>query len=152
MKLPTDCRNTRTEPMLEATCHCGAVRIQIPQRPVEVTNCNCSICRRLGTLWAYYPVGTVKVLGHPEHTEAYVQGDKTLRIVRCKTCGCTTHWEPIGSEPHTKLGVNIRMFDPAVIGEVSIRLLDGADTWKSYKWEDLHPQPSARQLTNKDSK
>jgi len=51
--------------MLKTTCHCGAIRIQIPGHPSEVTNCNCSICRRLGTLWAYYDVGTVKIHGHP---------------------------------------------------------------------------------------
>jgi hypothetical protein len=122
--------------MLSATCHCGAIRVEIPRRPREVTNCNCSICRRLGTLWAYYKVGTVKVQGHPEHTNEYIQGDRTLRVVRCRICGCTTHWEPLDNERHTRLGVNIRNFDPEVIGNVRIRLLDGATTWKSFFWDD----------------
>jgi hypothetical protein len=123
--------------MLSATCHCGAVRVEIPSRPLEVTNCNCSICRRLGSLWAYYDVGTVKVEGHPERTDEYIQGDKTLRVVRCKTCGCTTHWEPLDPQRHKRLGVNIRNFDPEAIGDVRIRLLDGASTWKSFFWEDI---------------
>ena len=123
--------------MLKATCHCGAVRIEIPARPSEVTNCNCSICRRLGTLWAYFDVGTVKIHGHPENTDEYIQGDKTLRTVRCKTCGCTTHWEPLDPLKYRRMGVNIRNFEPEVIGDVRIRLLDGADTWKSFYWEDL---------------
>ena len=117
--------------MLSATCHCGAIRIEIPHAPEQVTNCNCSICRRLGGLWAYYKVGTVKVTGHPEHTQEYIQGDKTLRTVRCKYCGCTTHWEPLDPQQHTQLGVNIRNFDPLILGQVRIRLLDGADTWKT---------------------
>jgi hypothetical protein len=123
--------------MLSATCHCGAVRIEIPRRPSEVTNCNCSICRRLGTLWAYYELGTVNVQGHPEHTDEYIQGDKTLRFVRCKTCGCTTHWEPLDPAAKSRIGVNIRNFDPEAIGDVRIRLLDGANTWNSFFWEDL---------------
>jgi hypothetical protein len=123
--------------MLSGTCHCGAVRIRIPSRPSEVTNCNCSICRRLGGLWAYYPVGAVQVEGHPQHTDEYVHGDKTLRVVRCKTCGCTTHWEPLDPQRNGKVGVNIRNFDPEAIGDVRIRLLDGADTWKSFSWEDI---------------
>jgi hypothetical protein len=122
--------------MLSATCHCGAVRIEIPRRPRWLTNCNCSICRRLGTLWAYYPIESVKVIGHPAHTDAYVQGDRTLRTIRCRTCGCTTHWEPIDTVRYRRMGVNIRNFDPAVIGNVPIRLLDGADTWKSFTWDD----------------
>lgn len=123
--------------MLNATCHCGAVRIEIPDRPAEVTNCNCSLCRRLGTLWAYFDAHTVKIHGHPENTDEYIQGDKTLRTVRCKTCGCTTHWEPLDPLKYRRMGVNIRNFEPEVIGDVRIRLLDGADTWKSFFWEDL---------------
>ena len=123
--------------MLNATCHCGAVRIEIPSRPTEVTNCNCSSCRRLGTLWAYFDVDTVKIQGHPENTDEYIQGDKTLRTVRCRTCGCTTHWEPLDTLKYRRMGVNIRNFEPEVIGDVRIRLLDGADTWKSFYWEDL---------------
>ncbi len=122
--------------MLQATCHCGAIRIEIPSRPPEVTNCNCSICRRLGTLWAYFDVGTVTIHGHPEHTTEYIQGDKTLRTVRCRNCGCTTHWEPLDPQKYKRMGVNIRNFEPEVIGDVRIRLLDGADTWESSFWED----------------
>lgn len=120
--------------MLSATCHCGAIRVEIPERPTEITNCNCSICRRLGTLWAYYQVDRVRVHGHPKKTETYIQGDRTLRLVRCKTCGCTTHWEPREVKPDSKMGVNVRNFDPEVIGNVRMRLLDGANTWTSTFW------------------
>ncbi|MED5621966.1 GFA family protein [Ideonella sp. BN130291] len=123
--------------MLSSTCHCGAVRVEVPSAPEELTNCNCSLCRRLGGLWAYYPADTVKVHGHPENTDEYIQGDRTLRTVRCKTCGCTTHWEALDPAKVTKIGVNMRNFDPEGLGPVRIRLLDGADTWKSFYWEDI---------------
>jgi hypothetical protein len=32
--------------MIEASCHCGAVRLEIDSPPAEVTDCHCSICRR----------------------------------------------------------------------------------------------------------
>lgn len=119
-----------TMPMLSATCHCGTGRIEIPERPQMATNCNCSLCRRLGALWAYYDVDEVRVHGHPEHTDAYVWGDKTLRTVRCRRCGCVTHWEPLGAEHGKRMAVNIRNFDPQDIGPVRIRLFDGANTWR----------------------
>ena len=124
--------------MLTGTCHCGALRIEIAQPPTEITNCNCSICRRLGTLWAYYPVEQVSIHGHPEHTDSYVHGDRTLRVVRCKTCGCTSHWEPLEVKPGARLGVNVRNFKPDDIGAVRMRLLDGADTWESTFWNPPH--------------
>lgn len=35
--------------MITASCHCGAVRLETEVPPEEVTECNCSICRRLGS-------------------------------------------------------------------------------------------------------
>ncbi len=126
--------NTPTE-RLSGSCHCGALTIEIPAPPTEITSCNCSICRRLGTLWAYYPAEQVTVSGHPESTDSYVHGDRTLRLVRCKTCGCVSHWEPLDAKPGTsndvRVGVNIRNFDPRLIDNTRMRLLDGADTWTS---------------------
>jgi hypothetical protein len=117
-------------PPLTGSCHCGAVRIEVPERPQTLTNCNCSLCRRVGGLWAYYRWGTVRITGHPEHTEEYIQGDRTLRTMRCRTCGIVTHWEPLKPEPGQKHGVNMRNFDPLMLGaDVRIRRLDGADTW-----------------------
>jgi len=105
------------------------VRLRLPHRPERATDCNCSICRRLGAVWAYYEFGTVRITGHPENTQEYVQGDRTLATVRCATCGCVTHWEPLPREPGKHHGVNLRNFDPKVLESVRVRHFDGADTW-----------------------
>lgn len=47
--------------MIEASCHCGAVRLEIEKAPTEITDCNCSICRRYGVLWAYYTLDQVRL-------------------------------------------------------------------------------------------
>ena len=88
------------------------------------------MCRRLAGLWAYYEFGTARIVGHPEHTQAYVQGDRTFRTIRCTTCGCVTHWEPIPPEPGARHGVNLRNFDSKILESVRVRRFDGADTWK----------------------
>lgn len=116
-------------PSLEGSCHCGAVRLTLPSPPQTANDCNCSICRRLGAIWAYYEFGSVRITGHPEHTAEYIQGDRTLRTVRCATCGCTTHWEPLDAQPGARHGVNLRNFEPALLAAVRIRRFDGADTW-----------------------
>ena len=116
--------------LLEGSCHCGAVKLRLPEIPEKGTRCNCSICRRLGSVWAYYQFGTVHIEGHPENTEDYIQGDRTLRTIRCKTCGCTTHWEPLDPERHPQHGVNLNNFHPTLIEQVNVRRFDGADTWK----------------------
>ena len=56
-------------------------------------------------------------------------GGKSLKFVRCKTCGCIMRWEP--TRPGgTRTGVNMRNFEPGVIEGVRVRRLDGATTWR----------------------
>ena len=77
-------------PVVEAQCHCGAVRLAFARPPEAVTDCNCSICRRYGVLWAYYPLDDVKVHAAEGAEHTYRWGDRTLDFHRCGTCGCVT--------------------------------------------------------------
>lgn len=123
-------KNETHDPMLRGSCHCGAVRLILPAAPETATSCNCSLCRRTGGIWAYCELGSVAIEGHPEHTEAYVWGDRTLRNLRCRACGIVTHWEPLEARPGAKQGVNLRNFDPRLLESVVVRRFDGADTWQ----------------------
>ena len=110
---------------IKGSCHCGAVKLEVPGTPDKLTACNCSLCRRIRGLWAYYPADEVKVEGP---TEAYVQGDRTLETHRCLTCGCTTHWLGLG-ENAARAAVNFAMMAPADVEGIRVRRFDGADTW-----------------------
>jgi len=116
--------------MLTATCHCGAIRLEVPRKPRTLTDCNCSICRRYGTLWAYYKTDEVRIVHARGAVDAYSWGDKTLRFVRCRHCGCVTHWEPLHPGGPGRMGVNARNFEPVAVSSARIRHLDGASTWK----------------------
>ena len=116
--------------MLTATCHCGAVRLDVPRKPRRLTSCNCSICRRYGTLWAYYTFHDVTVRADPGAVASYSWGDKGLKFVWCTTCGCVTHWEPVQVREDSRMGVNARNLEPDTIATVRVRRLDGASTWK----------------------
>ncbi len=116
--------------MIEAVCHCGSIKIEMPAKPDAVTDCNCSICRRYGTLWAYYPAADVRIHARPEALSTYSWGDRRLNFFRCKDCGCITHWMAVENPLAGKMGVNIRNVDPEQMKGVRIRHLDGALSWK----------------------
>jgi hypothetical protein len=112
------------------TCHCGAVKIDVATAPAQVTSCNCSICHRLGTLWAYYPPADVTITGA---TSTYRWGDKSIDFHHCSTCGCTTHWSPIAGarENIERMGINARLLPHDILAAARVRRLDGAsDDWK----------------------
>ncbi len=114
--------------MIEATCHCGAVHITLETAPAEVTDCNCSICRRYGALWAYDSPRRVQVTPPEGATDIYVRGERLIEFHRCKTCGCVTHWTAVDTSID-RMGVNVRLMPPEVLAAARVKHLDGADTW-----------------------
>lgn len=95
----------------QASCHCGTVSIRLSSKPSEIFECNCSICRRLGVLWAYYHCDDVVFEKGERATRVYAWSKKTLEFHRCSVCGCTTHW--IAADPtfRERMGINARLID-----------------------------------------
>jgi hypothetical protein len=114
--------------MIEASCHCGAVRLEIETAPDTVTSCNCSICRRYGTLCAYYSPKQVRIIPPSGATDIYMWGDRMIEFHRCKACGCVAYWSSI-DPAYDRMGVNARLMEPAVLAAARVRKFDGADSW-----------------------
>ncbi|MAS15046.1 MAG: glutathione-dependent formaldehyde-activating, GFA [Nitratireductor sp.] len=66
-------------------------------------------------------------LSGEDTTVAYVQGDKTLAMHHCPTCGCTTHWSP--RDQGNRMAINARLMEPGAIAGLRIRHFDGAETF-----------------------
>ena len=115
-----------TEPMIEATCHCGRVHIGVPHAPETVNECTCSICRRYGTLWAYYSPKRVEVPPSAGAADIYMWGDRLLEFHRCKDCGCITHWTHI-DKSFDRMGVNARLLEPVVLAGARRLVNNGRD-------------------------
>jgi len=112
--------------MIHASCHCGAITLDIAEPPAEVTECNCSICRRYGALWAYYPREQVAV--HPGGPSTpYMWGDCVLSFHHCDRCGCVTHWSMM-DPARNKIAINARLLKPEVLRQARLRHLDKAVT------------------------
>ena len=130
---------------LEGSCHCGAVRIEVPRAPEWVASCNCSMCRRTGALVAYYRPAAVRVEGD---TATYLTGDRFIRFHFCGRCSCHTHWtanpealagdlpEEVRKILSQRMGINARLLDgfevtiegPAFSGRpLEVRFRDNAD-------------------------
>ena len=111
--------------MIEASCHCGAVRLALAAAPAIVTDCNCSICRRYGVLWAYYPPAEVRLSPPDAPTDTYMWDDRSLSFHRCRTCGCVTHWRAV-DPALDRMGVNARLLPPHILAGARVRHRDGA--------------------------
>jgi hypothetical protein len=115
----------KNQAMLVAVCHCGAVKLTVPQSPRSLTSCDCSICRRYGTLWAYYKAANVRVAAKPEALDKYMWGRKIRRFVRCSHCGTVMYYEYASPRREKRIAVNARNFEPSILGTIPVRNVDG---------------------------
>lgn len=117
--------------MIHASCHCGETNISIDANPPDyLLSCNCSLCKRYGTLWSYYSKDKFKIESNAG-LDKYSWGEKqNLAFVRCKACGCITHWEGLLGAKVDRVGVNSRLFTNLDFTTIRVRPFDGAETWK----------------------
>lgn len=117
---------------MTANCLCGAVSVTIDARPDFIHDCNCSLCRKTGSAWGYYPSASVRTEGE---TVSFVRTDKPnagVAVHACRTCSATTHFElteafKAQNEGADLTGVNMRLFEPSELGGVEIRYPNGRD-------------------------
>jgi hypothetical protein len=107
------------------------VRLELSELPSTITRCNCSICLRLGVLWAYYSPDKVKVSFSKEKTAGYIWGDEYLEFHHCIICGCSTHYtvtkKYLDEYKQDRIAVNFRLAAPDVVVSIPVREFDGAN-------------------------
>lgn len=76
-----------------ATCHCGAVVLELtlPDGIVDPRRCDCSICRRKGAIVASVPLSGIRIIKGEEKLTLYQFNTKTARHYFCSECGIYTH-------------------------------------------------------------
>lgn len=117
---------------MTSKCACGAVSVTIDAKPEFINDCNCSLCRKTGGAWGYFPSALVTTTGK---TVSFVRRDREtpgVEIHSCATCAATTHFVLTKSfreqNPNAdQAGVNMRLFDPDDLEGVEVRYPNGKD-------------------------
>ena len=117
--------------MIKASCHCGNVQIEMGEKPESVMSCNCSVCGRLGAIWAYYDPAQVTITTEKSPAVPYRWGDEDIDFSHCSICGCVTHWASTENYSESKMAVNTRMVSRQDMEGIPVRMFDGADSWKT---------------------
>ena len=112
--------------MLEGKCHCGSVSWRLATAPDSATACNCTVCRRYGSLWAYGYIG--HDIHASEGTATYRRADGgAIDFHFCSHCGCLTHYIATTASEDGRhwTAVNLRMTEPGPIADFPIDHFDG---------------------------
>lgn len=114
---------------IEGTCHCGSLGYQFNDDVEFATECNCSICRRLGALWIYSAARNIKLKLAQDSQVIYSHGKKSLVFTSCLHCGCSLSWTALKGGADDTMAVNLRLASLDDIAAIPVRKFDGADTW-----------------------
>lgn len=81
------------QPKHRATCHCGAVELELdlPDGIVSPRRCDCSICRRKGAVVASVPLAGLHVVKGAEQLRLYQFNTHAAKHYFCGICGIYTH-------------------------------------------------------------
>lgn len=90
-----------------ATCHCGAVELELslPDGIVDPRRCDCSICRRKGAIVASVPLAGLRVVKGHDVLALYQFNTHAAKHYFCSNCGIYTHHQR-RSNP-TEYGYNV---------------------------------------------
>jgi hypothetical protein len=115
--------------MLNLSCHCGQIRLQLAGRPDYINACNCSLCGKRGARWAYFHPSEVSVEGASSRYCRADRDDPAADIRFCPNCGCTTHFNLTESAAarhgNSVMGVNMRLAEEGDLAGVELRYPDG---------------------------
>ena len=80
---------------LQGGCHCRLVRFAITvEPPLELLDCNCSICSKTGFLHLIVPHARFELLCGPGELQSYRFGSGTAEHLFCRTCGIKSFYQP----------------------------------------------------------
>jgi hypothetical protein len=77
-------------------------------------------------VWGYYQPEEPKIVIGKFGSHSYSWGDHQLDFIRCKNCGCVSHYETKPGQSSVKIAVNFGL-DRELVKEVPRRYFNGAE-------------------------
>ena len=118
--------------MITGACLCGALKWTFEGPLTSATACNCTACRRYGSLWAYGHEGEDIKFSGPSASYCRQGKQPALHFHFCPTCGGLSHYRgvAVNDKGQRKVAVNLRMAEqPEQVQALLIDHFDGLVTF-----------------------
>ena len=112
----------------EGSCHCGQVTFEVrTDLELPVTTCNCTICRRSGTMLSFVPAAHFVLKTGEDVLTDYQFGRKRLHHPFCSRCGIKAFARGVGQDGRAIVAVNVRCLDGVDLDKLAINRFNGRD-------------------------
>jgi hypothetical protein len=110
---------------IHGSCHCGALSFDCDVEPTGVMTCNCSICRRKGSVLHFVDGPMVRLTAAPEALGVYRFHKHIISHHFCRLCGIAP-WSQVHLPDGTvKVALNLSASDVPYAG-LPVTGFDGA--------------------------
>ncbi|MQA66198.1 MAG: GFA family protein [Alphaproteobacteria bacterium] len=106
-------------------CHCGKVHFDVTLDAARVISCNCSFCRKLGSLLAFTTPDRFTLAAGADALTEYRFNTRKIRHLFCNTCGVESFARGTGPDGKEMVAVNVRCLDDFDLDAPEIMPFDG---------------------------
>jgi hypothetical protein len=109
----------------QGSCHCGQIAFEVEGDLTEVTECNCSICSRKGTLLWFVPRQQLRLLTPEENMSTYSFGQHAIQHRFCPKCGMHPFGEAADRSGNRVAAVNVRCLEGVEFSSLPVKHFNG---------------------------
>ena len=111
----------------QGSCHCGGIAFELDADIDTAIDCNCSMCRRRGSLLAFFPRAALTLSTPESALGTYRFNTEKIGHHFCPTCGIAPYSE--GADPASGaeiVAVNLRCLPELDLASLKVQKVDGA--------------------------
>lgn len=113
--------------LYQGSCHCGAVAFEVEGEIDGALACNCSMCRRKGSLLWFVARDQLRLRTPDEAAATYTFNKHVIKHRFCPTCGIHPYGEGVDPKGNAMAAVNLRCVDGVDLDQVPVQHYNGAD-------------------------
>jgi hypothetical protein len=111
----------------EGSCHCGRIAFEVEGDVEQVIDCNCSICRRRGSLLWFAPSEALVLTTPESDVSTYTFNKHHIQHHFCAHCGISPYAEAIDPRSGAPtVAVNVRCLPAVDLKSLKVTEYDGA--------------------------
>ena len=109
----------------EGSCHCGKVAFEVEGDFATAIECNCSMCRRKGSLLAFTPMENFRLTTPAADVSTYRFNKHVIDHHFCAACGVAPYSEGKDPQGNRMAAINLRCVPEIDLDTLTIQKVDG---------------------------
>ena len=109
----------------KGSCHCGKISLEVEGDLTGAMACNCSMCRRKGSLLWFVSRDQMRLLTPENNMATYTFNKHVIKHRFCPTCGIHPFGEAVDPKGIPTAAINIRCLDGIDLEKVPVQHFDG---------------------------